>query len=76
MQQKYTWNDQVRIHPDAPMRFKPGAIATVVGTGVCNHEKTMEKTGAELGESTYTVEYLDGSDAYIAEKWLLPDDGK
>lgn len=71
MKHKFTWNDGVKVHPDAPTHFRPGASAVVVGTGVCNHESTAEKTGAKLGEAMYTIEYSDGTDAYIAESWLL-----
>jgi hypothetical protein len=56
----FTWGDTVRVKIDAPADLHPGAVADVVAI-----------TGDDAN-TVYTIEFGDGSDIEVAEKWLEP----
>lgn len=66
----FTWGDTVRVKPDAPAEFEPGKIGSVCSVDLIETEFRAKSTGAEIGEYSHTVEWIDGSDIEIPAKWL------
>lgn len=67
---KYTWGDAVVIKKETPSSFHPGEYASV-----CGMTKIISNVGAEefqcnIGDWVYLVEFEDGSDIEIAERYL------
>lgn len=70
---KYTWGDEVGVADSAPSTYRPGSIGVVVG-----FSRAEERSGEYLDQFpvgfVYTVEYDDGSDKEIQERFLRPAD--
>ena len=67
---RYTYGDTVKIRDDAPDRFRPGEIASVFSVDECDNDVLSKHADAELGEYVYGVEFKDGRDTQLAERWL------
>ena len=69
---KFTWNDLVRIKFDVPKKFKPGEIVAVCGLEKVQSEKLSKTYHVEKGSWLYTVEFGDGSSIEVPECYLEP----
>lgn len=71
---KFTWNDLVRVASNSPDKWRPGAVASVVGIS-----EESGRRGSYLDEFpcgvVYTIEFADGSSVDVEEASLesMPD---
>ena len=66
---RFTWGDSVVVSASAPARFRPGAVAEVVGITEVT-PRLAAHIGASVGAIFYTIEFGDGSDAFVGEELL------
>ncbi len=66
----FTWNDLVMIKKGVPAQFHPGEVGVVCGMSKIHFEDVAKKYHSELGNWSYTVEFGDGSDIQVPEKYL------
>ena len=67
---KFTWGDTIRVKQNAPPKFEAGKIGSVCSVNLIETDVHANHTGAEVGEYSHTVEWIDGSDIEIPAKWL------
>ena len=67
---KYTWNDPVKIKDNSPTIFFPGEVGVVCGMGKIQNQELADKYFSQIDSWMYTVEFEDGSDATIPEEYL------
>lgn len=67
---KYTWNDFVFIKKDAPKSFHPGKVGVVCGMSKIKFEEIARKYHSQLGDWIYTIEFEDGSDIIVTDRFL------
>ena len=67
---KFTWSDTVRISDEAPQTFRPDCVGVVCGVTEVG-AKLAKELDLEMGEYCYTIEYSDGSDNMVPEKYLV-----
>jgi hypothetical protein len=67
---KFTWGDSVIIRENTPSKFQPGKLASICGFYKLQSEETEKEFGCKTGEWIYTVEFGDGSDIQIPERYL------
>jgi len=71
-QYRYTWGDSVRVVDGAPVRYRPGSDAEVVGLRTVETDRQAESAGDPVGTRQYVIEFADGSSVELAESWLEP----
>jgi hypothetical protein len=59
-----TWGDSVKITDDAPADYRPGELGSIVAISDSSHGSQF------LDGVYYTVEFGDGSDATLSEKFV------
>jgi hypothetical protein len=68
---KFNWGDSVVIVKSAPPGFHPGEFASVCGFYKATSEEVAKEFQCNIGDWIYTVEFPDGSDIQIAERYLV-----
>ena len=69
----FTWGDSIIISNDAPEIYRPGEYGAVVAMTLVTNEISALKYNATIGTWTYLVEYIDGTDCEIPERYLVLD---
>ena len=64
--------DSVCVVDGAPLHYRPGADAEVVGLRTVETERQAESAGDAVGARQYVIEFPDGSSVELAERWLEP----
>ena len=73
----YGWVDMAQIVEGAPPRFRPGEMVYVVGWMRVLTPEVAAEFGEPVGQPLLTVEYEDGSDAQVPERFLtLVEEGR
>ncbi len=72
----FTWGDSIIISNDAPEIYRPGEYGAVVAMTLVSNEIRALKYNATIGTWTYLVEYIDGTDCEIPERYLVLDLGE
>lgn len=67
---KFDWNDAVIVKADAPQKFRPGEIASICGMTKVTFENIAEKYDAPIGSWLYTIEFNEGYDILVPERFL------
>ncbi len=67
---KYDWNDYVAVLNNAPISLHPGEQAYIVGMQKVNNLTLAKKHNTPIGQWIYTIEFNDGSDITLSEKFL------
>ncbi len=67
---KFIWNEVVKVKIDAPIQFHPGKIASICGMEKVKFEDFAEEYNIKKGDWVYTIEFNDGSDITIPELYL------
>lgn len=66
----FTWGDSVKVIEDAPENFFPNRKGEVVGFYKVETESEALKKKTEIGTYLYEIEFSDGSQTDIPEKYL------
>ena len=67
---KYTWNDLVKIKENSPSIFFPGEVGVICGMGKIQNQELADKYFSQIGNWMYTVEFGNGSDLIVPEQYL------
>ena len=67
---KFTWNDSVKISEYAPPQMHPGEIAVICGMEKVSSALLIEIYQSSIGDWVYTVEFVDGSSIEVPERYL------
>ena len=67
---KYSWNDVVKVKNSAPEYFHPGEIASICGLEKVKFQDVAQEYHTMIGKWIYTIEFKDGSDITIPEDYL------
>ena len=73
---KFTWNDIVKIKKTVPSDLSKKEIGVICGMGKIQNQELADKYYSQIGNWMYTVEFGDGSDLIIAEEHLEKYDEK
>ena len=66
----FTWGDSVLILKSAPNQFHRGEFASICGFYKIRSPESANKFLCNVGDWVYTVEFENGSDIQIAERYL------
>lgn len=67
---KFTWGDPILVRKYAPSVYHPGAFASICGIDRIITENEAKKFECNVGDWVYIIEFEDGSDVEIAERYL------
>ena len=70
---KFTWGDSVIVIESAPLKYNPGMPAEVCGVHTIQNETVANDKEGAIGEFMYIIEFADGSDVELLERYLRPD---
>ncbi|MEL6104067.1 MAG: hypothetical protein AAFR68_22510 [Pseudomonadota bacterium] len=68
---KFDYGDTVRVRDEAPKRYLPGSLASICSVTRVETPSHALATGAEIGDTVHTVEFIDGSSIELSAKWLM-----
>ena len=69
-QNLFTWNDLVKIKPNATSFYLPGRIGVICGMEKVKSKELSNEFNVDIGDWIYTIEFGDGSSIEIPEKYL------
>ena len=69
-QNKFTWDDSVKVVNNAPTIYRRGSYASVCGVDQVLFEVCAEHFECQVNDWLYIIEYSDGSSQEIAECYL------
>lgn len=72
---QFTWGDSVTIRKNSPAKFHPGEFASVCGFYKVQSQEIAKELECEIDDWAYTIEFGDGSDIQVAERYLDKDLG-
>ncbi len=75
MDSKFTYGDAVIIKHSAPLAMHPGEYGSVCSLDQIYSQQEAERYACEIGEWVYAIEFGNGSDTQIAERYLDLDLG-
>ena len=70
MGNKFTWGDAVIVKFDESENIHAGQFASVCGFRKIDSQEFANKYSCSINDWVYTIEFQDGSDIEIAEKYL------
>lgn len=70
---KFNYGEDVRVVEYASALMKPSQSASVIGMRFIDDPKIAENCSCELNSWLVYVEFVDGSDKEIPEKYLIVD---
>lgn len=66
----FTWGDTVLIKSTAPAEYRPNEIGDVVGITTVEKESQVAVFGEVIGTVLYTVEFGDGTDVLVPDRYV------
>ncbi len=66
----FTYGDNIIIKKSAPEMYRPGDLGSICGIVYINNHVLSDYYKLNIGVTTYTVEFVDGSDMQIPEEYL------
>jgi hypothetical protein len=70
MRYEPTWGDVVRVSQQAPISFRPGIAAEIVGIRKLETQSQADQFASPIGTKVYLVEFGDGDSVEVPERWL------
>ena len=69
--QQITYGDAVKVLPEAPAQYRPGAVGSVISIVESRTQAFEEKTDVPQGEIAVGVEFPDGTALELPLRWLV-----
>ncbi|MBL4540151.1 MAG: hypothetical protein JKP96_15950 [Oceanicaulis sp.] len=69
--QQISYGDGVKVLPEAPEQYRPGAVGSVISIVESLTKAFEEKTGVPQGEIAVGVEFSDGTAIELPLRWLV-----
>lgn len=71
---RFTWGNSVSVSVDAEQCYRPGEFGSVCGITCVDNDELAKNLQVPRGSYSYTIEFGDGTDALIPDKYLSSSD--